>query len=144
MARIEDIEVGAGSQRFTLAAGLIHFRAVRSSGPGGQNVNKVSSKVVLEFDFAASDLPFYAKEKLLSQASRINADGHFVVRCEESRDQSRNLEIALELLKKAVEEALHRPKLRQKTKPSRGQRQRRLNDKKMQSDKKTERRKRPE
>ena len=103
----------------------------RSGGPGGQNVNKVSSKAVLRWTVRASTaIPPEAKARLLEAiASRITNDGELVVACDETRDQGQNLAIAEERIRALVLAALVRPKARHKTRPSRGSKERRLKEK---------------
>ncbi|HEY4223951.1 MAG TPA: alternative ribosome rescue aminoacyl-tRNA hydrolase ArfB [Myxococcota bacterium] len=103
----------------------------RSGGPGGQNVNKVSSKAVLRWRVReTAALPLEAKARLLTAIeSRITNDGELVISCDETRDQAQNISIAEERLRRLVEEALVRPKTRHKTRPSRGSKERRLKEK---------------
>ena len=124
--------------RLTLPGELLSWTAVRASGPGGQNVNKVSSKVELRFDLEASELFDPAtKERLRALAgAKLDAEGKIVVRSDKTRDQPRNLEDAREKLKALILQALHVPKARKPTKPSRGAVRRRLEDKRRQGDKK--------
>jgi ribosome-associated protein len=112
--------------------GDLSWSAVRSSGPGGQNVNKVSSKVELRFDLAGTQaLDEGARGRLAALAkSRVDREGKILLTCEETRDQSRNLARALEKLAELVAQALVVPKKRRATRPSRGAVQRRLDEKK--------------
>lgn len=117
------------------------WHAVRSSGPGGQNVNKVSSKVVLVFDFEASPLFSEAvKARLRGQAGRfIDAEGKLAIKSDKTRDQQKNLADAREKLAACLLEALHEPKKRRPTRRTRGSNERRLEGKRVQSGKKRER-----
>jgi len=108
------------------------MRAVRSSGPGGQNVNKVASKIDLRVDLAAIEgLSDRARARVHALAlNRLDADGRLVVTSQESRDQSRNLEIAREKVRRLVASALREPRVRRATRPSATARERRLEGKK--------------
>ena len=109
----------------------------RSGGPGGQNVNKVSSKAVLRWRALETNaLPFEAKARLLDQVKLTN-DGELVISCDETRDQAQNISIAEERLRRIVLAALVRPKTRHKTRPSRGSKERRLREKSVRSDRKS-------
>ncbi len=123
----------------TLPASDLSFRAVRASGPGGQNVNKVSSKVELRFDLGRSRaLGDEVRERLrMLFPSRIDTEGVFLVTSQKTRDQLRNLEDACAKLRDMVLSALAVPRKRVKTKPSRAAKRRRLADKRHVSEKKT-------
>ncbi|MDP2340800.1 MAG: alternative ribosome rescue aminoacyl-tRNA hydrolase ArfB [Deltaproteobacteria bacterium] len=107
----------------------------RSGGPGGQNVNKVSSKVQLRFFLAASLALAPAVKARLRAAcpGRLTDDGCFLVQSEKTRDQKQNLDDAEEKLASFIRGALFPPKPRTKTKPSKGSIRRRLNDKSQRS-----------
>ncbi len=106
----------------------VEVHAVRSSGPGGQNVNKVSSKILLLVDITGIEgLDAAARRRLVSIAGRrIAADGRLQVTAGESRDRFRNLEAAREKVRQLVTRALVVPKLRRATGPSSAARERRL------------------
>jgi ribosome-associated protein len=115
----------------------------RSSGPGGQNVNKVNSKAVVKWDFMNSEvLSLDAKARLVNiAANKINSEDLIVVSSDESRDQRKNLDLCLQKLSELADQAKHRPKVRKKTKPSKGAKAARLRDKKALGEKKSSRKK---
>src|SRR5213083_617749 len=100
------------TSRVVVPAGALALHAVRSSGPGGQNVNKVSSKVQLRVDLDAIEgLDADARERLRNlAANKLDADGQLLVMCQTSRDQPKNLDEAREKIRVIVEAALVVPK----------------------------------
>jgi ribosome-associated protein len=105
-------------------------RFVRSSGPGGQNVNKVATAVELRFDVGASSLPREVKERLIALAgARISADGVLTIDSREHRTQARNRAEARQRLVELVRRAAATPKPRKATRPTRAARERRLDAK---------------
>jgi len=122
-------------------AAAIEWRAVRSSGPGGQNVNKVASKVELRVDLAAvSGLDSAARARLLALAApRLDGDGRLLVTSQRTRDQRRNLEDARAKVVRLVERALRRPRPRRLTQPGPAAVERRLSRKRAWGARKRER-----
>ncbi|WP_186757980.1 alternative ribosome rescue aminoacyl-tRNA hydrolase ArfB [Echinicola salinicaeni] len=121
----------------------VNIRAVKSGGPGGQNVNKVNTKVVLVFDFESSQLfDEGEKDKIKKSLSgKLNADGSLQITVQESRSQLQNKTIALMKLQKVLSDVFVRKKVRKATKPSKGAVKRRLESKKKQGEKKQWRKK---
>lgn len=124
----------------------LKFSFSRSGGPGGQNVNKVNSKVTLDWDAkgsAALDEATTARLRVLA-GTRWTNDGRIVLTSQRYRDRGRNTADCIEKLRALVERASHPPKKRKKTRTPRSAHEKRLKEKKLQSLKKKERRQRPD
>jgi ribosome-associated protein len=116
--------------RIVIPAGDLSWRAVRSSGPGGQNVNKVASKVELRLDLdGTAALDGETKRRLRGLAGARLAGGEVVIISQATRDQKQNLADARAKLAALIARALHRPKPRRPTRPTRSSVERRLADK---------------
>ena len=116
-------------------AGALRVRAVRASGPGGQNVNKVATKIDLRVDLdRVEGLSDAARSRLQTLARhRMDADGRLVVTSQATRNQARNLEDAREKIRELIAAALLRPRPRTATRPSVAARERRLGAKRSRS-----------
>ncbi|UUF16130.1 MULTISPECIES: alternative ribosome rescue aminoacyl-tRNA hydrolase ArfB [Flavobacterium] len=121
----------------------LNFKAVRSSGAGGQNVNKVSSKVVLSFDLNASQA-LSEDEKLLLQtniAPRLTTENVLILNCDEDRSQLKNKDIVTKRFLEIIKKGLYVPKIRKATKIPKSVIKKRIKDKKSISEIKQSRRK---
>lgn len=115
---------------FSIPLDEIEFIAIRAQGPGGQNVNKVSSAIHLRFNVPASSLPEEVKVRLIALAgSRATKDGILIIKAQTSRSQEENRLEAIARLEALVTEAAHVPTPRRSTKPTYGSKQRRLKTK---------------
>lgn len=132
------------TDRVSIPEEELRFTASRSSGPGGQNVNKVSSKIILWFDLANSpNLSPEDKELIASRlGSRIGKDGVLRVVSQSTRSQFYNREAAIERFVELMQAALHRLPIRKRTRVSKGAKLRRLENKKQRGSLKQERSKR--
>lgn len=131
------------NNRITLSADELLVRTMRSSGPGGQHVNKVESAVEIRVDLLASDAFSNNDKARLVEVlgSRLSGDGRILtVRASAHRSQRRNLDAARERLASMLRAALKREKARRATKPTRGSQRRRLDSKKKRGDLKRQRR----
>lgn len=126
-----------------LLQGEFQYKAVRSSGPGGQNVNKVSSKVVLSFDLK-NTVAFSEQEKerlLLKLESKLTSEGILIMQCDEERSQLKNKNIVTKRFFDLLEKALQVPKKRVATQTPKAVIEKRIKDKKLNSEIKQNRKK---
>src|SRR5262245_47611053 len=130
------------SPSLTIPGAELRLSFARSGGPGGQNVNKVSSKAVLHFAVATSpSLPDDVRQRFLqTYPSRITNAGEIVIHSDEFRDQPKNIQACLGKLRELLIAVLRAPKKRRPTRPTKGSKVRRLNDKKSRSQTKEGRR----
>jgi ribosome-associated protein len=120
------------NDRFGIPEDELLFTYARSGGPGGQNVNKVSSKAILHWSLSTNNsVPAEIKARLRTlHRNRISGDDELVIHSQEFRDQERNRLACLEKLREFLLQASVLPKVRRPSKPSRGSKERRLHAKK--------------
>jgi ribosome-associated protein len=122
----------------SLLSSELEFSTSRSSGPGGQNVNKVETKVTLKFNVAGSViLTDEEKATILAKlATRITTEGALVLTAQEKRSQLQNKEAVIAKFDELIAKAFFKPKARKATKPSKSSREKRFTQKKQLSEKK--------
>ena len=114
----------------TIPLSEIEMSAIRAQGPGGQNVNKVSSAIHLRFNIIASSLPEAYKERLLAlNDQRITKDGVFILKAQRSRSQEKNKAEALQRLQELLASVSVLPTVRRATKPTRSSQTKRVESK---------------
>lgn len=125
----------------TIPQDELNFTYTRSSGKGGQNVNKVSSKAVLRWDPTTSKaMPEAVRQRFFTRfASKLTTEGELILTSDIHRDQGRNVSECIQKLKDMIESVWRAPKVRRATKPTFGSKQRRLKAKKNHSEKKKNR-----
>ena len=130
------------NEQVRIPGDAIRFKAVRAGGPGGQNGNKVASKVELRIDLDRIEgLPEDALARLReAQRNRLDAEGLWIVVSDLTRDQLKNLEDAREKAAVGIRQALVRPRKRTATRPTRASKERRLEGKKRDAERKRNRR----
>lgn len=128
--------------RIAIPRDELQFTFVRSSGPGGQNVNKVASKAVLRWRVSQSaSLPEDVRDRFLAHnRRRINDQGELIVTSQRFRDQAKNVDDCLEKLRQLVASAATPPRRRRKTRPPKSAREERLRQKRSIAQKKQRRR----
>jgi ribosome-associated protein len=119
----------------------LQFQTARSGGPGGQNVNKVESKVELRWHPESSNVLDAEQKKRLAETllGKLTTDGWLIIKAQEERSQSANRELVQKKFMELLEKALSKPKKRKKTRPSAEAKQKRLEEKKKISEKKAAR-----
>ena len=132
------------NDNYTLSDDVVLFKTTRSTGPGGQNVNKVETKVRLIYNvFAHIEIPAEARLRLLAlPETKVNKDGLIVITEQRGASQYENKELAIKQLKAMIKKALIVPKERKATKPTRVSKEERLHSKRVTGAKKITRRKR--
>lgn len=136
--KIENHNFDSTENVFIIPENEIQIDFVRSSGPGGQNVNKVSTKAQLHWKVGESQVFDEAEKHRIREvlANRLTKEDEIVLSCDEERSQTRNKEIVIERLNDLVASALVEEEERVPTRPTRASREKRLGEKKIQAEKK--------
>jgi ribosome-associated protein len=122
-------------RKISIPMSELEFTAMRSTGPGGQHVNKTSSAVQLRFDVESSSLPLFVKSKLMMMSDhRITTGGEIVIKVMDDRSQILNRETAIERFKEIIIKAAFVPKRRKPTKPTKSSIEKRIKSKKIRSE----------
>ncbi|MGM0600389.1 MAG: alternative ribosome rescue aminoacyl-tRNA hydrolase ArfB [Candidatus Rifleibacteriota bacterium] len=131
------------NDKITIPAGQIKTRAVRSSGPGGQNVNKVATCIELRFNPQTCEelKPAVTRRLLEAARNKLDSEGNILITCQQYREQYRNLMAACEKLRRMIVKALKPPKKRKPTRPSKAAKEKRIQNKKKNAEKKAKRKK---
>lgn len=138
MAPDDDIRV---TRSIRIPRSELNFQFSRSGGPGGQNVNKLNTRVQMRWNVETTEaLRDDVRERLKSRARRrINADGELIITSQRYRDQSRNIDDCIEKLRALVHESAQKPTPRKPTRPTAGSERRRIEAKKQRSQRKKSR-----
>ncbi len=133
----------AMKDRFVIPFSELNFSYARSGGSGGQNVNKVNSKVIMTWDLPQSpSLPQDVKERFLNKfPNLINADGLVLISSDKERSQKANVDDCIRKLHELIEKVAHPPRPRKKTRPTKSSVRKRLESKKRHGEKKEHRKK---
>ena len=120
------------TDNITIPRQEIDLAAIRSQGPGGQNVNKVATGIHLRFDIRASSLPEYLKARLLQSPQQyLNKDGIIIIKAQQTRSQEQNRAHALQSLQTLIKAAMATQKTRKKSRPSKNSIKKRIEKKKL-------------
>jgi ribosome-associated protein len=130
------------TEHFSIPMSEIELMAIRSQGPGGQNVNKVSTAIHLRFDIRASSLPELCQQRLLALSDhRVTRDGVVVIKAQQGRSQQQNKTDALQRLQEMIQATLITQQVRRPTRPTRSAQRKRMEHKAVRGELKSLRRK---